>query len=243
MAIGLCNAHWLCACLHKQPGHRCPSPALKAAKWRTDLSERASGGRWDRPELHWLLDRLRPGDVLVVWKLDRLSRSLRDVLMIMERLGDSKAGFCSLTEAIDTTMPASRVTNLLIYHNVVSMSRALARMAIEGHQVSPDNLSTISPYQTEHINRYGYYKLRLDRTPEPSDQVLQRPPQSENPTSLSCRQGAVSSESGDQWVLEGILTATLIQATALGLPGCEAKYERNFRPVTTICNYEPCSQL
>jgi DNA invertase Pin-like site-specific DNA recombinase len=44
--------------------------------------------------------------VLVVWKLDRLSRSLRDVLTIMERLAEARAGFRSLTEAIDTTTPA-----------------------------------------------------------------------------------------------------------------------------------------
>jgi len=44
-----------------------------------------------------------------VWKLDRLSRSLRDVLTIMERLGESRAGFRSLTEAVDTTTPAARI--------------------------------------------------------------------------------------------------------------------------------------
>src|SRR3954447_6078611 len=49
-------------------------------------------GRWNRPELHRLLDQLRKGDVLVVWKRDRLSHSLRDVLTIMERLGEGKAG-------------------------------------------------------------------------------------------------------------------------------------------------------
>ena len=47
-------------------------------------------------------DQLRKGDVLVVWKLDRLSLSLRDVLTIIERLSEAKAGFRSLTEAIDT---------------------------------------------------------------------------------------------------------------------------------------------
>lgn len=45
--------------------------------------EKASGGRWDRPELHRLFEQLRQGDILVVWKLDRLSRSLRDVLLIL----------------------------------------------------------------------------------------------------------------------------------------------------------------
>ena len=45
----------------------------------------------------------------MVWKLDRLSPSLRDVLTIMERLGEAEAGFRSLTEAIDTTTPAGRM--------------------------------------------------------------------------------------------------------------------------------------
>src|ERR1700688_4502252 len=83
--------------------------ALKAAGCERIYREKASGGRWDRPELHRLLDQLRKEDVLVVWKLDRLSRSLRDVLTIMEQLGEAKAGFRSLTEAIDTTTPAGRM--------------------------------------------------------------------------------------------------------------------------------------
>ena len=83
--------------------------ALKAAGCERIYREKASGGRWDRPELHRLLDQLRKRDVLVVWKLDRLSRSLRDVLTIMERLGEAEAGFRSLAEAIDTTTPAGRM--------------------------------------------------------------------------------------------------------------------------------------
>jgi hypothetical protein len=63
--------------------------ALKAAKCEQIFRKRASGGRWDRPELHRLLERLRPGDVLVVWKLDRLSRSLRDVLPATREFGVS----------------------------------------------------------------------------------------------------------------------------------------------------------
>src|SRR5712692_1596940 len=85
------------------------SAALKAAGCEVIFSEKASGGRWDRPELHKLLRELRKGDVLLVWKLDRLSRSLRDVLTIMERVQEKKAGFRSLTEAVDTTTPAGRM--------------------------------------------------------------------------------------------------------------------------------------
>jgi DNA invertase Pin-like site-specific DNA recombinase len=83
--------------------------ALQSAGCELIFREKASGGRWERPELHKLLSQLRKGDVLVVWKLDRLSRSLRDVLTIMERLQEKKAGFRSLTEAVDTTTPAGRM--------------------------------------------------------------------------------------------------------------------------------------
>jgi DNA invertase Pin-like site-specific DNA recombinase len=83
--------------------------ALEAAGCRRIYEEHASGGRWDRPELTRLLGQLAAGDVLVVWKLDRLSRSLKDLLLILERIGAAGAGFCSLTEAIDTTVPAGRM--------------------------------------------------------------------------------------------------------------------------------------
>jgi DNA invertase Pin-like site-specific DNA recombinase len=83
--------------------------ALKAAGCNRLFEETASGGRWDRPELHRLLDQLREGDTVVVWKLDRLSRSLKDLLHIMERIGNAGAGFRSITEQIDTTTPAGRM--------------------------------------------------------------------------------------------------------------------------------------
>ena len=83
--------------------------ALQAGGCERIFEERASGGRWDRPELHKMLDQLREGDVVVVWKLDRLSRSLKDLLSIMEKIDAAKAGFRSLTEAIDTTTPAGRM--------------------------------------------------------------------------------------------------------------------------------------
>src|SRR3984893_9152743 len=83
--------------------------ALKTAGCERIYREKASGGRWDRPELHRLLDQLRKGAVLIVARLDRLSRSLRDVLKIMERIQEAEAGFRSLTEAIDTTTAPGRM--------------------------------------------------------------------------------------------------------------------------------------
>ena len=83
--------------------------ALKSAGCELIFQEKATGGRWERPELHRLLGQLRKGDVLVVWKLDRLSRSLKDVLILMEKIQQAEAGFQSLTEAIDTTSPGGRM--------------------------------------------------------------------------------------------------------------------------------------
>lgn len=83
--------------------------ALQAAGCQRVFEEAASGGRWDRPKLQDLLGQLRQGDVVVVWKLDRLSRSLRDLLHILDRVDQAGAGFRSITEAIDTTTPAGRM--------------------------------------------------------------------------------------------------------------------------------------
>jgi DNA invertase Pin-like site-specific DNA recombinase len=83
--------------------------ALNAAGCKRIFFENASGGRWDRPELHSLLDQLRPDDVFLVWKLDRLSRSLKDLIAILERIEKAGARFQSLTEHIETVSPAGRM--------------------------------------------------------------------------------------------------------------------------------------
>ncbi len=100
--------------------------ALKSAGCELIFEEKISGGRWDRPELHRLLGQLRKGDVLVVWKLDRLSRSLKDVLTLMEKIQQATAGFQSLTEAIDTTSPGGRVM-MQIVGSFAEFERAMLR--------------------------------------------------------------------------------------------------------------------
>lgn len=100
--------------------------ALRAAGCRKLFEESASGGRWDRPELHRMLDQLRDGDTAVVWKLDRLSRSLKDVLHIMERIAVSGAGFRSVTESIDTTTPAGRMMMRMV-GSFAEFERAMIR--------------------------------------------------------------------------------------------------------------------
>jgi DNA invertase Pin-like site-specific DNA recombinase len=100
--------------------------ALKTAGCELVFQDKASGGRWDRPELHRLLGQLRKGDVLVVWKLDRLSRALKDVLALMEKVAQAGAGFRSLTEAIDTTSPGGRMM-MQIVGTFAEFERAMLR--------------------------------------------------------------------------------------------------------------------
>lgn len=84
--------------------------ALRAAGcWRI-FTDTGSGAAASRPELDRLMDQLRPGDTLVVWRLDRLGRSIRHLIDQMAVLEDMGVGFRSLQESIDTTSPGGRLT-------------------------------------------------------------------------------------------------------------------------------------
>lgn len=93
--------------------------ALEAAGAGRVFAEKVSGTRIARPELERLIDQLRPGDVVVVTKYDRLSRSLQDLLGIVARIQAAGSGFRSLAEDIDTTTPAGR----LVFHVFASIAQ------------------------------------------------------------------------------------------------------------------------
>jgi len=76
------------------------------------FEDRASGSKDDRFGLTSALDFVRPGDVLVVWKLDRLGRSLSHLLSIINTLKEKQVAFRSLTEGMDTTTPSGE----LLFH-------------------------------------------------------------------------------------------------------------------------------
>ncbi|MBL8658909.1 MAG: recombinase family protein [Rhodospirillales bacterium] len=86
--------------------------ALEAAGCEKVFTEKASGAQRERPQLQAALDYMRDGDTLVIWKLDRLARSLKQLIETVEALAARGIGLRSLTEAIDTTTSGGK----LIFH-------------------------------------------------------------------------------------------------------------------------------
>src|SRR4051812_13732966 len=86
--------------------------ALQTAGCERVFHDVISGAKDERPGLTSALSHLRPGDVLVVWRLDRLGRTLRSLIDLLNQLAQREVGFKSLTEQIDTTTPGGK----LIFH-------------------------------------------------------------------------------------------------------------------------------
>jgi DNA invertase Pin-like site-specific DNA recombinase len=102
--------------------------ALRAAGCaRLFIDEGISGGAVKRPALDKALATLKAGDVLVVWKLDRLGRSLSHLIQITKQLGDRGIGFRSLSEAIDATSPSGR----LFFHIIGALAEFERALIVE----------------------------------------------------------------------------------------------------------------
>ena len=82
--------------------------ALQQAGCKRVFTDKATGAHVKRPELAKCLKALAKDDTLIVWKLDRLGRSLRDLIGLLDDLKARGVAFRSLTEAIDTTTPTGR---------------------------------------------------------------------------------------------------------------------------------------
>ena len=102
--------------------------ALAEAGCLRIFADKLSGKNADRPELAACLDYLRPGDTLVVPSLDRLSRSLADLIGIVSTLRRQGVGFKSLHEALDTTTPGGR----LVFHVFAALAEFIRELIAEG---------------------------------------------------------------------------------------------------------------
>ena len=114
--------------------------ALDEAGCKRIYSEKKSGANGDRAALQRMLKEVQPGDIVVVTRLDRLARSVRDLLNILERFGQDDVGFVSLREKhIDTTSASGRLV-LNIMASIAEFERELiqARMA-EGRKRAADS--------------------------------------------------------------------------------------------------------
>jgi DNA invertase Pin-like site-specific DNA recombinase len=98
---------------------------LTAAGCAKVYQEKISGAKSDRPELAKVIRRLEPGDVLIVTRLDRLARSTRDLLNLLQAVGERRAGFKSLHDAwADTTTPHGRLM-VTVLGGLAEFERAL----------------------------------------------------------------------------------------------------------------------
>lgn len=110
--------------------------ALRKAGIEPDriVTDHASGTRQERPGLTRLLEQLEPGDVLTVWKLDRLGRSVSHLVSVVEDLGRRGVEFRSLTEALDTTTAGGR----LLFHVAAAVAEFERELIVERTRAALD---------------------------------------------------------------------------------------------------------
>ena len=103
--------------------------ALNKSGCNKIFEDRVSGSRADRPGLNKLLEMLREGDTLVVWKLDRLGRSVKNLVDLVVELHKRGVQFKSLTDSIDTGTPSGR----FFFHVMASLAQMVKRTDHRAH--------------------------------------------------------------------------------------------------------------
>jgi len=140
---------------------------LKDAGCERIFRDKASGAKTERPGLHEALDFLREGDTLVVWRLDRLGRSLKHLLETVSKLEERGIGFRSLQESIDTTTSGGRLIfhifgalaeferNLIRERTMAGLRAARARGRVGGRPRKLDAKKTELAYQLYDEKKYA----------------------------------------------------------------------------------------
>ncbi|GAB3753837.1 recombinase family protein [Spirosoma pomorum] len=108
---------------------------LQAAGCTKIYQEKASGAKADRPELATMLAHVREGDTIVIWKLDRLGRSLPNLIDIVTNLEARSVGLISLNDPVDTTTPQGRLV-FRIFASLAEYERELIRERTKAGQAS-----------------------------------------------------------------------------------------------------------
>ena len=131
--------------------------ALRKAGCRQVYEEVVSGARADRPVLQQALAHLRKGDVLMIWKLDRLGRSLRHLIEVVSDLAQRGIGFKSLQEHLDTTTSSGKLVfhmfgalaeferDLIRERTHAGLTAARARGRLGGRPRGPMRLAWLNP--------------------------------------------------------------------------------------------------
>jgi DNA invertase Pin-like site-specific DNA recombinase len=109
--------------------------ALRAAGVRRIFEEKASGAAQDRPVLRECLASLRKGDVLVVWKVDRVARSLKHLLSLLDQLDSVGARIRSLNEPLDTSTPLGMYL-IQSLGSIAQLERSMIRERVIAGQVA-----------------------------------------------------------------------------------------------------------
>ena len=110
--------------------------ALKGAGCVRIYQEKFSGTKLKRPELQRLIEQLRPDDIVVVWKLDRLARSTQNLLELANQIKNAKASFCSLSEPwADTTSPSGKMI-MTVFAGIAEFERDLIRERTEAGRIA-----------------------------------------------------------------------------------------------------------
>lgn len=112
--------------------------ALKAAGCEQIFEDRISGSAVKRPGLDQALGLLGQGDVLIVWRLDRLGRSLPHLIEVIRDIGNKGAGFRSLSESIDTTTAGGR----LVFHMMGALAEFERALIVERTRAGIDAAKT-----------------------------------------------------------------------------------------------------
>lgn len=133
--------------------------ALKQAGCTRLFTDKATGEHVKRPELTKCLKALAKDDTLVVWKLDRLGRSLRDLIGLLDDLKARDVAFHSLTEAIDTTTPTGRAMWQMVgilaelERSLIQERTKAGRAAAVARGVKMGRKPKLSPQQVTHAKK------------------------------------------------------------------------------------------